>query len=188
MNTLVLLMMTTCMPAQEPLPAIDSRYSTVPSYGSYGPSGLSDSGTERRPRFFGRLRNLFSRRFQGDDLYSRGNATYPNETSANNGYNAGSMMGNNYNPNGTTINNGYAGSTPINNGYTNSTPINNGYTGSTPTNPGYNLGTPATPRWTASPGTAVDGSTNPSYLRPQPAYPTPGTPMAKPATTTPAPF
>jgi hypothetical protein len=58
MSTIVLLLMTNCVPGLDPLPVAEA----APSYNESGVSGR-DSGS--RHRFFGRIRGIFTRRSRG---------------------------------------------------------------------------------------------------------------------------
>ena len=57
MNTFVVLLMTTCAPGLDPMPAAES----VPSAAS-GQTSLSGRNPDSRPRLFGRIRGFFTRR------------------------------------------------------------------------------------------------------------------------------
>lgn len=67
MNTLVLLVAATCAPAADPLPVMETRTYPVPTYSNTGTQEWSGPPQESRPRFFARLRGLFSRRSQVTD-------------------------------------------------------------------------------------------------------------------------
>lgn len=66
MNTLVLLVAATCTPGADPQPITEIRPYAAPTYVNSGAGVQEWSGTpqESRPRFFSRLRGLFSRRSQ----------------------------------------------------------------------------------------------------------------------------
>ncbi len=64
MNTLVLLVAASCTPAADPMPVMETRSYPVPSSVSAASQEWSGAPQESRPRFFARLRNLFSRRSQ----------------------------------------------------------------------------------------------------------------------------
>lgn len=84
MNTLAFLLLTTCTPAADPMPMIDSRLSAVPSYGNYGSSEITNPTQESRPRFFPRLRGLFSRKPQGmDNRITESSSAYPYQMTTN---------------------------------------------------------------------------------------------------------
>lgn len=67
MNTLVLLVAATCTPGADPLPAVETRPSAGPTYINPGVQEWSGPPQESRPRFFARLRGLFSRKSQTMD-------------------------------------------------------------------------------------------------------------------------
>lgn len=70
MNTLVLLVAASCTPAADPLPVMDTRTYPVPAYTSAGAQDMSAMPQESRPRFFARLRGLFSRKSHTTDIQS----------------------------------------------------------------------------------------------------------------------
>ena len=94
MNTLACLLLATCTPGADPIPVIDSRTAPMTSYSSYGNGsygnanyGMQDWSNpqqENRPRFFARLRNLFSRKSQGmDSRISESSSGYPYQMTGN---------------------------------------------------------------------------------------------------------
>jgi hypothetical protein len=84
MNTLAFLLLTTCTPAADPMPVIDSRLSAVPTYGNYGSQEFTNPTQENRPRFFPRLRGLFSRKPQGmDNRITESSSAYPYQMTTN---------------------------------------------------------------------------------------------------------
>lgn len=70
MNTLVLLVAASCTPAADPPPVMETRMYPVPAYSSAGVQELSATPQESRPRFFARLRGLFSRKSHAADASS----------------------------------------------------------------------------------------------------------------------
>lgn len=62
MNTFVLLVAASCTAAADPLPVMETRTYPVPSSISAATQEWPDTPQESRPRFFARLRGLFSRR------------------------------------------------------------------------------------------------------------------------------
>ena len=84
MNTLAFLILTTCTPAADPMPVIDSRLSAVPTYGNYGSQEFTNPNQESRPRLFPRLRGLFSRKPQGmDSRITETSSGYPYQMTTN---------------------------------------------------------------------------------------------------------
>ena len=70
MNTLVLLVAASCTPASDPLPVMETRPYAAPGYTSAAAQDLSATPQESRPRFFARLRGLFSRKSHATDIQS----------------------------------------------------------------------------------------------------------------------
>jgi hypothetical protein len=94
MNTLAFLLLTTLTPGADPVPVISSQPAPLPGYGNYGATEWSNPSQESRPRFFGRLRNLFSRKSQGmDSRVTESTANYPYQMTGN-----GTMSGTVFTP------------------------------------------------------------------------------------------
>lgn len=83
MNTLVLLVAASCTPASDPLPVMETRPYAVPGYANAGAQDLSAMPQESRPRFFARLRGLFSRKSHATDIQSPDLSGYPQSAIGN---------------------------------------------------------------------------------------------------------